>query len=214
MVVYSYTPMIRSSDGKYPVYLTDFRADNPNVSIGTWVYSENIAEFGYFPVIPVTPPTGDVVLEGPPEFNDQTQQWEQTWTSRDFSPEEIAANLEAAKQNRKAEAQNVLSRDVELGIPYPVGNVEYKVRVKSFDLATLLTIKSVLDSDGDQSSEVYPFRFLDGYKSDFTHAEMKDLVLQVSRAQYNLMKSYWSYLDQVEQASTIQNIPAVPESFL
>ncbi len=214
MVVYSYTPMIRSSDGKYPVYLTDFRADNPNVSIGTWVYSENIAEFGYFPVIPVTPPTGDVVMEGPPEFNDQTQQWEQTWTSRDFLPEEIAANLESAKQSKKAEAQNVLSRDVDLGIPYPVGNVEYKVRVKSFDLATLLTIKSVLDSDGDQSSEVYPFRFLDGYKSDFTHAEMKDLVIQVSRAQYGLMKSYWAYLDQVEQATTLQNIPALPDSFL
>lgn len=214
MVVYSYTPMIRSSDGKYPVYLADFRADNPNVSIGTWIYSENLVEFGYFPVIPVTPPTGDVVTEGAPHFNDQTQQWEQTWNSRDFTPEEIAANLESAKQSYKAEAQNILSRDLDIGIPYPVDNVEYKVRVKSFDLATLLSIKSVLEADGDQSSEVYPFRFLDGYKSDFTHAEMKDLVTQVSRAQYEMMKSYWTYLDQVEQASTIATIPALPDSFL
>ncbi|AGZ17540.1 hypothetical protein X824_gp066 [Escherichia phage 4MG] len=214
MVVYSYTPMIRSSDGRYPVYLADFRADNPNVSIGTWIYSENLVEFGYFPVIPVTPPTGDVVTEGAPHFNDQTQQWEQTWNSRDFTPEEIAANLESAKQSYKAAAQNILSRDLDIGIPYPVDNVEYKVRVKSFDLATLLSIKSVLEADGDQSSEVYPFRFLDGYKSDFTHAEMKDLVTQVSRAQYEMMKSYWSYLDQVEQASTIATIPALPDSFL
>lgn len=178
------------------------------------VYSENLVEFGYFPVIPVTPPTGDVVTEGAPQFNDQTQQWEQTWTSRDFSPEEIAINLQNAKSVRKAEAQNVLSQDIELGIPYPVDNVEYKVRVKSFDLATLVSIKTVLEADGDQSSEVYPFRFLDGYKSDFTHAEMKDLVTQVSRAQYEMMKSYWSYLDQVEQASTIATIPALPNSFL
>lgn len=214
MVVYSYTPMIRSSDGQYPVYLSDFRADNPNVSIGTWIYSENLVEFGYFPVIPVTPPEGDVVTEGAPHFNDQTQEWEQTWTSRDFTPEEIAANLQSAKDVRKSEAQVVLSQDVELGIPYPVDNVEYKVRVKSFDLATLTSIKTVLEADGEQSSEIYTFRFLDGYKSDFTHAEMKDLVVQVARAQYQLMKSYWSYLDQVEQASTIQNIPALPVSFL
>lgn len=214
MVVYSYTPMIRSSDGRYPVYLADFRADNPNVSIGTWIYSENLVEFGYFPVIPVTPPTGDVVTEGIPHFNDQTQQWEQTWNSRDFTPEEIAANLESAKQSYKAEAQNILSRDLEAGIPYPVDNVEYKVRVKSFDLATLVSIKTVLEADGGQSTEVYPFRFLDGYKSDFTHTEMKDLVTQVSRAQYEMMKSYWSYLDQVEQASTIATIPALPDSFL
>lgn len=214
MVVYSYTPMIRSSDGRYPVYLADFRADNPNVSIGTWIYSENLVEFGYFPVIPVTPPTGDVVTEGAPHFNDQTQEWEQTWNSRDFTPEEIAANLRSAKESRKSEAQTVLTQDVELGIPYPVDNVEYKVRVKSFDLATLISIKTVLEADGDQSSEVYPFRFLDGYKSDFTHAEMNDLVVQVSRAQYGMMKSYWSYLDQVERASTIETIPALPNSFL
>lgn len=214
MVVYSYTPMIRSSDGKYPVYLSDFRADNPNVSIGTWVYSENIAEFGYFPVIRVPQPEGDVVTEGAPVFNDQTQQWEQTWESRDFTEEEIAANLESAKQNRKGEAQSILSNDIELGVPYPVDNEEYKVRVKSFDLATLISIKAVLEEDGEESSQVYPFRFVDGYKSDFTHAEMKDLVTQVSRAQYELMKSYWSFLDQVEQASTIENIPALPDSFL
>lgn len=214
MIVYSYTPMIRSSDNRYPVYLSDFRSDNPNVSIGTWIYSENLVEFGYFPVIPVTPPQGDVVTEGHPVFNEETQQWEQTWNSRDFSEEEIAANLATAKTFRKAEAQAVLSSDIEAGIPYPVDNEEFKVRVRSFDLATLVSVKSVLEADGEDSSDVYPFRFLDGYKSDFTHAEMKDLVAQVSRAQYNLMKSYWTYLDEVEKASSIQNIPALPNSFL
>ncbi|AKJ74514.1 hypothetical protein SP19_23 [Salmonella phage 19] len=97
MIVYAYTPLIRISDGKYPVYLSDFRIDNPNSSIGTWIYSENLVEFGYFPVIPKEMPEGDVVTEGVPHFNDQTQEWEQTWDVRDFTEEEIAANLTSAK---------------------------------------------------------------------------------------------------------------------
>lgn len=214
MIVYAYTPMIRTSDGNYPVYLNDFRSDNPNVSIGSWIYSENLVPFGYFPVIPVQQPVGDVVIEGPPHFNDQTQEWEQVWTVRDFYPEEIAANLVSAKQNRKEEAQNILSNDLNVGIPYPFGDDEYKVRVKSFDLATLLSIKTVLDADGDQTTEVYPFQFLDGYKADFSHAEMLSLVNDVTRSHYGLMKAFWAYLGLVDQAATIENIPALPSSFL
>lgn len=214
MIVYAYTPLIRTSDGKYPVYLSDFREDYPNVSIGSWIYSENLVEFGYFPVIPQQPPAGDVVTEGPPHFNDQTQEWEQTWTSRDFTPEEIAANLSAAKEQRKLEAQTILTNDLNEGIPYPFDETDYKVRVKSFDLATLLTIKNVVEEDGDQTSDLYTFRFLDGYKDDFTHSEMLALINGVSRSHYNLMKAYWQYLDDVDQTPVIENIPELPSSFL
>lgn len=214
MIVYFNTPLIRSSDGKYPVYLSDFLSDNPNVSIGSFIYSENLVEFGYFPVIPVDKPAGDVVVEGPPRFDDQTQEWFQTWTSRDFTQEEIAANLLSAKTQRKFDAQLVLTQDLNTGIPYPFDGESYKVRIKGFDIATLLSIKVVLEDDGDQSSEVYPFRFIDGYKSDFTHTEMLALVKGVTRANYNLMKTYWAYLDQVDQSPTIGDIPALPNSFL
>jgi len=214
MIVYSYTPLIRTSDGKYPVFLAHFRADNPNVSIGSWIYSENLVEFGYFPVIPKEMPVGDVVTEGAPEFNDQTQEWEQTWSVRDFTPEEIVANLVAAKDGRKSEAQAVLSEDLNLGIPYPYDEREYQVRVKSFDLATLVTIKNVLEEDGEASTDSYPFQFLDGYKADFTHEEMSELINSVSRSHYNLMKTYWAYIDQVDQSPDIESIPELPQSFL
>lgn len=214
MVVYAYTPLIRTSDGKYPVYLSDFRSDNPNVSIGSWIYSENLVEFGYFPVIPKEMPEGDVVTEGAPHFNDQTQEWEQTWDVRDFTEEEIAANLVSAKDQRKADAQTVLSEDINIGIPYPYDEMEYQVRVKSFDLATLLTIKNVLDADGPETTNVYPFQFLDGYKADFTHSEMTALINSVSRSHYELMKSYWTYIDSVDQATSVENIPQLPSSFL
>ncbi|WAK43559.1 hypothetical protein [Cronobacter phage EspYZU12] len=214
MVVYAYTPLIRTSDGKYPVYLSDFRADNPNVSTGSWIYSENLVEFGYFPVIPKEMPEGDVVIEGAPNFNDQTQQWEQTWNVRDFTPEEITANLTSAKDQRKNEAQSILSNDLSLGIPYPYNETEYQVRVKSFDLATLLTIKNVLEEDGSESTQSYPFQFLDGYKADFTHSEMLNLINSVSRSHYGLMKAYWSYVAQVDEASAMEEIPELPSSFL
>lgn len=214
MIVYAYTPLIRSSDGRYPVYLSDFRDDNPNVSIGSWIYSENLVEFGYFPVVPTEAPEGDVVTEGPPHFNDQTQEWEQTWQVRDFTPEEIASLLASAKTNVKNQAQSVLNNDLNLGIPYPYDEEQYQVRVKSFDLATLLTIKNVVEEDGEQSSASYPFQFLDGYKADFTHDEMITLINSVSRSHYELMKTYWEFIDQVDKSSTIATIPSVPNSFL
>lgn len=214
MIVYGYTPLIRTSDGKYPVYLDDFRSDNPYTSIGTWIYSENLVEYGYFPVIPTDVPSGDVVTEGAPHFNDETQEWEQTWNVRDFTPEEIAANLSSAKSDKKSQAQSVLNNDLNTGIPYPYDGTSYTVRVKGFDLATILTIKNVLDNDSDQTSEVYPFRFVDGYKADFTYTEMNNLISEVSRTHYALMKRYWAYLDEVDQASSIENIPTLPESFL
>ncbi|AKJ73311.1 hypothetical protein SP41_22 [Salmonella phage 41] len=99
-------------------------------------------------------PEGDVVTEGVPHFNDQTQEWEQTWDVRDFTEEEIAANLTSAKNQRKVEAQSILSNDINIGIPYPYDEREYQVRVKSFDLATLLTIKNVLNADGEDTENV------------------------------------------------------------
>lgn len=214
MIVYAYTPLIRTSDLRYPVYLSDFRSDNPNVSIGSWIYSENLVEFGYFPVIPKDMPTGDVVTEVAPTFNEETQQWEQTWEVRDFTPEEIEKNLQEAKTARNNEAQNIFAQDLDLGLPYPVDGSTYKVRVKTFDMASLLSIKNVISITEPTDGETFPFKFLDGYKEDFTRQEMITLIDEMTKAHYALLKNYWEYLDSVNTATTIPAIPELPSTFL
>ncbi len=52
--------------------------------------------------------------------------------------------------------------------PVPLQREGIPSKGQELDLATLLTIKNVLDEDGSESTETYPFQFLDGYKADFT----------------------------------------------
>ncbi|AKJ74515.1 hypothetical protein SP19_24 [Salmonella phage 19] len=43
---------------------------------------------------------------------------------------------------------------------------------------------------------------------------MTDLINSVSRSHYELMKSYWTYIESVDQAPTVDDIPQLPSSFL
>jgi hypothetical protein len=72
---------------------SDIRRANPNVSMPKQLSDELISEFGYELIQQKEKPVGDVVTEGTPVFNEETQQWEQAWDVRDFTEEEIAQNL-------------------------------------------------------------------------------------------------------------------------
>jgi hypothetical protein len=72
---------------------SDIRRANPNVSMPRELKNELISELGYELVQQIEQPVGDVVTEGTPAFNEDTQQWEQSWDVRDFTEEEIAQNL-------------------------------------------------------------------------------------------------------------------------
>jgi hypothetical protein len=69
------------------------RRDNPQVSFPKSIPDSTLAEYDVYPLIETDRPQGDVVTEGVPALNENTQQWEQTWVVRDFTPEEAAQNL-------------------------------------------------------------------------------------------------------------------------
>lgn len=56
-----------------------------------------IAELGYEVIHPTERPVADVVEELPPAYNEGTQRWEQQWSSRAFTEQEIADNLAASR---------------------------------------------------------------------------------------------------------------------
>ena len=49
MQVQAWTPLIRTRDMKYPLYLSDFAADKTlgNISIGSCLYEEAFAAYAY-----------------------------------------------------------------------------------------------------------------------------------------------------------------------
>jgi len=80
----------------WPYSLADLRRDNPNVSFSVSPSADDLAPFNVYEVQPDAPaadPRTERVGESYPELVDGI--WQQRWTVRDASPEEIAAYDEA-----------------------------------------------------------------------------------------------------------------------
>ena len=81
----------------WPYSLADLRRDNPNVSFSVSPTADDLAPFDVYEVqptdAPATNPRTERVEESHPELVDGI--WQQRWTVRDASPEEIAAYDEA-----------------------------------------------------------------------------------------------------------------------
>lgn len=75
----------------YPYSVRQLHRDNPQVSFPKNPSNDLLVEYNVYLVQPTDMPTGDVVTEVDPVLTDG--QWVQTWSVREFTPEEIAANL-------------------------------------------------------------------------------------------------------------------------
>jgi hypothetical protein len=75
----------------------DIRRAHPQTSMPKEMTEALIAELGYEVIHPTDRPVADVVEELPPAYNETTQRWEQQWSSRAFTEQEIADNLAARR---------------------------------------------------------------------------------------------------------------------
>lgn len=207
VIIYGWTPMIRMSDMRYPVYLTDFKNDHKNVSIGSWVFEESMYDFEYYMVRDVEIPTGDVVEEGQPVKSDEDGKWYKTWTSRDFTAEEIAENLRQAKENAKNQALNVYSNDLMQGV-----TVEGSVfAVEPRELNNLETTRAFSVAFPDKTvmirtatSEVLSMTSVEA------QVKIEDILVAAGQVQQSLL----AYIKSVNETTLITDVPEVPVTFL
>lgn len=78
---------------KYPYSFTDLRRDNPNTSFPKVINQATMESFGAMLVFNTTHPSitdQQVLVEGTPVFSNN--RWEEVWTVRDKTAEEIAAD--------------------------------------------------------------------------------------------------------------------------
>jgi hypothetical protein len=80
------------------VPLKIIKANQPNTSFPSVLTDEILNPIGFAIVHEVEKPVGDVVSEGDPVLDEITGKWYQTWEVRDFTPDEVADNLEAERQ--------------------------------------------------------------------------------------------------------------------
>lgn len=208
MIIYQYTPMIKLPEMTYPVYLRDFYAANPQISPNVWTYEENMSPFDYYPVRDVTLPIGEVLIEGTPELKDDGL-WYKTWTTRDFTPEEIVANLFRAKDDHKIFADTLLNSEIyrEEGIPvrdkffkaYPVEYYNY-LALEKFVEDSDETIFTVVDASRQPIS---------GDKETIL-GWLKDIQKSLGLIQHR----YNKYVAAVEVAEDIPSIPPIPTTFV
>lgn len=206
MQVQAWTPLIRTRDMKYPLYLSDFAADKTlgNISIGSWVYEESIAEYGYFPVLDSEMPTGDVVTEGAPAQGEDGK-WYKTWTSRKFTKEEVAENLARKKDEVRQMASYVYSNDLSQGVT--VDGDTFAV-----DLAEVSNLQTTLLA----GSETDPLLIR---KADYTILELpsteaKALITKILAAREAVHQNFLAYVRSVNMVTVISKVPEVPQTFL
>lgn len=206
------TKMIRIADLSYPRYIYDMRKEFPNVSFSdNWSQPETITDWGYEYVWPTTRPVNDVVLEGQP-VQGEDGLWYQTWTDREYTPEEIANNLANAKYGNIVTAQDIVNTQFQQNItPVEYNTESYGVNLRPEDITTLLAVKSL--AEDQVVSEPFTLRLYQGSLTG-TAAEIIGLINAVLVVYYGIQRRAWDYMVSVEQATTLEDIPPVPDTFL
>lgn len=203
----AWTPMIRMSDMKYPVYLRDYLEEYKNVSIGSFVWESGMREVGYFKVHDVEVPVGDVVLEGKPVYNEEDELWYKSWTARDFNAEELAENLSRSKEDHRSRAYQVFSSDLTSGIPVD-GDV---ISVEPREMINLDAIRAYATANPEETIFIR--------KADFTVMELSasDAIAKVDEihvATGKVQQTLLGYVKSVYDATVITDIPEVPTTFV
>lgn len=204
--IYGWVPMIRMSDMRYPVYLSDFKAENTNVSTGAFVYEEGMAEFGYYPVIDVEIPQGDVVTEGRPQQGEDGV-WYKTWIARDYTEEEIAENLRREKEQRTYSAKSNFENENMNGLQS--GDHLLSLDYNSISLYHSIIVAAQYAEEGKIFSLMTQNNKVVELARDDMVVELETAISEYVGA-YNNLCAYVKELNQVEK---IEDLPEVPYSF-
>lgn len=210
--LYENTPLIRTTDMLYPLFLRDFRKQYPNVtmtvnSIDAYV----VAEYNYIEVRLATPPTeGDVITEGKPEFRDD-ELWYQTWDVRPYNDDEIASNLFNAKESGMYSGNELFNLDLVNGVKVTHSDVDYLVAATPGDRADWgIALATLMNKD---NTEVYVVRTTTGFLS-MTVAEATVFYHAAIDAYYQLATAYYTYVDLIKNATLITDVPELPMTFV
>lgn len=206
--IFKWTPMIRMSDMKYPVYLSDFLKEHTNVTIGDFVWEYEMAGiWNYFKVYDSETPVGDVVTEGEPAYDDVAEQWVKTWTARDFTPEEVADNLSRAKDDARNLAAQVLSGDMQSGVK--VGADTFGVEPREAANLDCTRAFAVANPDAD-----ILLKKTDHSLISLPSAQAVEKIDAILAQAGKVNQNYLAYLKSVFDTTVITDIPEVPGSFV
>jgi adenine-specific DNA glycosylase len=89
----TYVRVVNGEVLEYPYMLKNLKKDFQHKSFPTNPRPGSLAEVGVYPVYPTPKPTGDIVVEGTPVF--ENGEWVRTWNVTNYTLEEVKAKKRA-----------------------------------------------------------------------------------------------------------------------
>lgn len=205
------TRLIHAESGTYPVFLGDLSAYAPNTAFGPTSDAETLIEFGLEVVTEVPAPVNDVVSEGIPE--EVNGEWRQTWISRSYSDIETAEKLTAAKSLLQNQAETLRISQFDRGFPHTFGENVYHVQIRNTDRSNLLGLRTVAKEVVEANGEMnFSFRVYENVVVNISAPEMvavADAAFVAANVGY---KKTWDVKDAARDATTIEELPVLPDA--
>lgn len=214
----SSTRLIRLKDKAYPKYLYDLRQDNMQNTFGSTIESEKLYNFPnpYAYVFLVDQPEGDVVTEGAPVLNEDDGKWYQHWDVRAFNEQELAERLSTGRDNALQMGKQVLTNDLVSGLEItlkPDGGT-FKLVMTAEERVNLMGMRVVAEKRVNASDDTaFTVRSADNKSFQADPAEVIEFVEEILELYNGYLEKYWQFKSDVANATTLDALPVVPESF-
>lgn len=210
MQISASTALIKIESGVYPLYLSQVRQENPNVSFPSKPTVEQLEEFGFAVVEQTERPEGDVVTEGTPEFVDGV--YKQTWVVREYNTEERIEQLKNMKAKLAEDISRLRVNELAHGFDYTAEDGDViGVQLRDQDKPNLIVLrdeaKTYVDNGAD---EVMEFRCRDNLTHLLEPAEMYTMCTAALQYYKAVLKASWDLKDQILAAEVADQLPALP----
>lgn len=214
MKVTASTLLINVVTSEYPVSLLKVRQDNPNISFAAEPEDSVLDDLGYSVVHRVDAPAGDVVTEGAPEYVDGA--WRQTWVVREFTAEELAAQLQARKSDMTQQIDQLRDATLANGFRFVFSGEagEQGVQVREQDKINIVASRIIADAfiNMGQPETLMDFRTFENNTLRIPATEIVALSNAAFQRVTQVYAAAWVLKDQVAAATTLAELPVLPET--
>lgn len=207
---------IAAETGEYPLTIAMIKAKHPLTSFPSEPTAELFEDMGYHVVQPSAVPAGDVVTEVAPVLGEDGI-YRQAYESRNFSAEEVSANLQTEQGSRRSSLMMKRTTALEKGAPIDFGGTIglQHVQLRDGDRANIIGLR--IDSESAITAGNVDYTGVRTYENVFvplTHQQMVDLSWKVLSAYKEIMMISWNYEDLIKAAETLAELPALPEEIV
>lgn len=210
-----YTALINAATQEYPVFMQKVKEELVVVSFPIEPTPPMVEQYGYFVVEQTEQPVGDVITEGPPEEVDGV--WKQTWVTRPFNEEELATRLANAKslQNSRIDALRdaalAIGTQFDFGEPFGVQHIQ----VRDCDRSNITGLRVSADARINNEDETpYIFRTYENSNIPVTPVQVVAMSDAALAGYMDILGLVWGLKDETDAATTIAELPELPESLV